>query len=72
MKIHKFPRLWRRLTISYGKPMIWLEWLERNSSTEQLISLASKDEEHIKAELGKLYRTFTDELMQHIEALGAP
>ena len=70
--IHKIPRLWRRLTISYGKPMIWLEWLEHNSSTEQLISLASKDEEHIKAELGKLYRTFTDELMQHIEALGAP
>ena len=52
--------------------MIWLEWLQHNSSTEQLTSLASKDEEHIKAELGKLYRTFTDELMQHIEELGAP
>ena len=71
-KIHKLPRIWRRLTISYGKPMIWLEWLANNSSTEQLISLAKKDEEHIKTELGKLYRTFTDELMQNIKALGAP
>jgi|TARA_B110000881_G_scaffold200865_1_gene199522 1-acyl-sn-glycerol-3-phosphate acyltransferase len=70
--IHKLPRLWRRVTISYGKPLIWLEWLENNSSTEQLVSLAEKDEEHIKAELGKLYRTFTDELMHHIKVLGAP
>ena len=70
--IHKVPRFWRRLTISYGQPMIWFEWLEKNSSPEQLISLAKKDDEQIIAELGKLYRTFTDELMQHIKALGAP
>jgi 1-acyl-sn-glycerol-3-phosphate acyltransferase len=70
--LHKFPRFWRRLTISYGQPMIWLEWLEKNSSSERLISLAKEDEEHIKTELGKLYRSFTDELMEHIKTLGAP
>ena len=73
---HKFPRLWRRITLSAGKGITWMQWLEHehggNMKAEQLVELATKEEHDIRAALSALYRKFTDQLMGSIQALGAP
>lgn len=75
-KIHKLPRPWRRVIFSYGKPITWIEWLEHpeggGHTLQSLAELAASEEHLIKAEVGNLYRKFTDQLMHSISALGAP
>ena len=70
--VHKLPRLWRRVTISYGKPITWMEWLEKRSSVDELQALANKEDHEVKAALAGLYRMFTDEFMERIRGQGAP
>ena len=73
---HKVPRLWRRITLSAGKGITWMQWLEHenggNMKAKQLVELSTKGEHEIRAELSALYRKFTDQLMGSISALGAP
>ena len=69
---HKFPRLWKRVGISYGKPVTWWEWLEKNSSVEVLQALANKEDYEVKAALASMYREFTDEFMDMMKEQGAP
>ena len=69
---HKFPRLWKRVGISYGKPVTWWEWLEKRSSVEELQVLANKEDHEVKAKLSTMYREFTDEFMDRIKGQGAP
>ena len=73
---HKWPRLWRRLSIVSGKQVKWLEWLEHENgggyTVEKLERLANQEEHEIRAELARLYRKFTDQLMASLAALGAP
>ena len=73
---HKVPRLWRRITLSAGKGITWMQWLEHenggNMKAKQLAELSTKEEHEIRAELSALYRKFTDQLMGSISALGAP
>ena len=71
-KLHKLPRPWKSVQISYGDNMIWREWLRQNVTATELIELKNQDEPTIKSRLGGLYRAFTDELMERIEKLGAP
>lgn len=75
-KTHKWPRLWRRLSIVSGKQVNWLEWLGNEGggdyTAEKLEQLAGQEEHEIRAELARLYRRFTDQLMATLAALGAP
>ena len=69
---HKLPRLWKKVGISYGKPVTWWEWLEKNSSASELQVLADKEDHEVKAALSSMYRQFTDEFMDRIKGQGAP
>lgn len=73
---HKFPRLWRRVTLSAGKGITWMQWLEHenggNMKAEQLVELSTREEHEVRTALSALYRKFTDQLMGSISALGAP
>ena len=54
----------------------WLQWLASsnggNMNAAGLRALAQQDEHEIRAELARLYRSFTDQLMASMSALGAP
>ena len=73
---HKFPRLWRRFNVNAARGVTWLEWLASeqggNQTASSLLSLAKSDEHEIRAELSRLYRQFTDQLMGTLAASGAP
>jgi hypothetical protein len=69
---HKFPRLWRRVGISYAKPVTWWEWLEKRTDLSELQALANKEDHEVKSALAAMYREFTDELMERIRGQGAP
>ena len=73
---HKWPRLYRRFDVNAGEGVTWLQWLGSpsggNIGLEALQALAQQDEHEVRAELAKLYRSFTDQLMVSMAALGAP
>ena len=73
---HKFPRIWRPITLSAGQGITWIQWLEDENggsmNAEQISELSSRDEHEIRAILASLYRKFTDQLMGSVSALGAP
>ncbi len=69
---HKLPRLWRRVGISYGKPVTWWDWLEKRADLSDLQALADKEDHEVKAALATMYREFTDEFMERIRGQGAP
>ena len=69
---HKLPRLWKRVAISYGKPVTWWNWLEENVGLEDLQVLADKDDHEVKSTLAGYYRKFTDDFMERIKEQGAP
>lgn len=69
---HKLPRLWKRVGISYGKPITWWEWLEKRGDVAELQALAHKEDHEVKSALFALYREFTDEFMERIRGQGAP
>ncbi|MBP66393.1 MAG: hypothetical protein CMA67_03955, partial [Euryarchaeota archaeon] len=72
----KFPKFWRSVEVNYGRSITWFEWLVNDNGgamTANKITQISKLEEHeIKTEIAKLYRKFTDQLMQSMTSLGAP
>ena len=74
-KKHKFPRLWKPITIHFGKPFTWNEWIYHekggNLDEEEVKSL-SNEEIHIqKQKLSILYRRFTDQFMMTLQRMGA-
>ena len=69
---HKFPRFWRRVTVSFGKPITWWEWIEKRTTLEELQALAHKEDHEVKSALSSYYREFTDEFMDRIKGQGAP
>lgn len=69
---HKFPRFWRRVTVSFGKPITWWEWIEKRATLEELQALAHKEDHEVKSALSSYYREFTDEFMNRIKGQGAP
>ncbi|MEJ6562716.1 MAG: lysophospholipid acyltransferase family protein [Euryarchaeota archaeon] len=75
-QVHKWPRLWRRITMNVGKSVTWLEWLGHPEGgamkPADLNHLATLDDHEIRAALATLYRKFTDQLMQSLTVLGAP
>ena len=75
-KEHKFPRIWKPLSVNAGVSISWHTWLGHqsggNHTLASLTELAQRDEHEIRAELAHLYRKFTDQLMGSVSALGAP
>ena len=73
---HKFPRLWRRFNVHAARGVTWLTWLASekggNQTPSSLLELSKSDEHEIRAELSRLYRQFTDQLMGTLAASGAP
>ena len=69
---HKLPRFWRRIEVAFGKPISWLQWLEKRVSLEELQALTDKEDYEIKSTLSGYYRQFTDEFMERIRGQGAP
>ena len=74
-KKHKFPRLWKPITIHFGKPITWKEWLYHENGgnlDDDSIKTLSNEEEHIqKQKLSILYRRFTDQFMMTLKNMGA-
>lgn len=75
-QFHKWPRLYRRFGVNAGVGVTWLTWLGSKdgggATASDLLALAKGDEHTIRAELARLYRKFTDQLMGSLSALGAP
>jgi len=75
-KIHRFPRLWKKLNFHAGEGITWLQWLADpaggDMDAKSLNAIAQGEDHEIRAALSKLYRKFTDQLMGSISALGAP
>ncbi|MDP6010833.1 MAG: lysophospholipid acyltransferase family protein [Candidatus Poseidoniaceae archaeon] len=72
-KVHKIPRLWKRVKINCGHGTSWNDWLKKNDfSSDDIAALLEMDEAQRKAELAGMFRGFTDDLMRDIAALGAP
>ena len=73
---HKWPRLYRKFAVNTGEGVTWIEWLGSPSGgamTPATLHALSKSEDHeIRAELSRLFRKFTDQLMASMAALGAP
>ena len=69
---HKFPRLWKKVEISYGIPITWWKWLGENYEVSTIIEIAIMEEHEIKKALAEMYRKFTDDFMQMIKNQGAP
>tara|TARA_B100001996_G_scaffold147392_1_gene112245 strand:+ start:3037 stop:3822 length:786 start_codon:yes stop_codon:yes gene_type:complete len=74
-KKHKFPRLWKPITIHFGKPFTWNEWIYHEKGgnlDEESIESLSNEELHIqKQKLSILYRRFTDQFMMTLQRMGA-
>ena len=72
----KYPKVWLPVQVNYGQKITWIDWLGNPQggamTAEQIEELAQQDEPEIKAAIAKLYRKFTDQLMQSISSLGAP
>ncbi len=73
---HKWPRLWRRFHVNAGEGTTWLAWLaDANGggmTATDLENLRRKEDHEIRSALSGLFRTFTDQLMGSLSALGAP
>ena len=73
---HKWPRLHRRFDVNAGEGVSWLQWLGSadggNMTPASLQSLAQAEDHEVRSELARMYRTFTDQLMASLTALGAP
>jgi 1-acyl-sn-glycerol-3-phosphate acyltransferase len=72
-KVHKIPRLWKKVKVNCGHGTSWNDWLKKNDfSSDDIAALLKMDEAERKSELAGMFRGFTDDLMRDIAALGAP
>ena len=73
---HKFPRIWRPVTMNAGKGLTWAEWLGHEKggamTKDSLMAMKDLEDHEIRTQLAHLYRKFTDQLMQSLVSLGAP
>lgn len=72
----KFPKLWRSFQVNAGHGVTWISWLANpnggNMTVKTLEELRQQEDHEIRSTLAALYRTFTDQLMSSLAALGAP
>jgi hypothetical protein len=69
-------RLLAKVTLHVGEAVTWRQWLLHPDggayNSEKIAALIALDEQPRRAELGVLYRSFTDQFIESIRALGAP
>ncbi len=75
-KEHKIPRIWRKISVTYGMPITWNEWVADenggnldNTEVERLLNLSTVERE---TEVRKLQRKFTNQFMNSVKMIGAP
>ena len=72
----KIPRIWKRIEITVDDPITFHEWASDgaggNLDDLKVSTLMNKDNEEINAQLRKIFRKFTDQLMATLEMRGAP
>ncbi|MGY8701768.1 MAG: lysophospholipid acyltransferase family protein [Candidatus Poseidoniales archaeon] len=72
-KIHKLPRLWKKIRVNIGYGRSWNQFLEQtNVSEKDIDAIAGMESDEKKAAIAALYRAFTDLIMADIKELGAP
>jgi 1-acyl-sn-glycerol-3-phosphate acyltransferase len=68
--------LFAKVTMHIGEEVTWREWLLHPDGgaydSEKIAVVVTLDEQDRMAELGGLYRRFTDQFIESIRALGAP
>ena len=75
-KKHKIPRIWRKMTVTYGIPITWNEWIVSKKgggmTINEIDQLQKLDEKERENEIRKLQRKFTNQFMNSIKMTGAP
>ena len=70
------PRIWRPVTVRFGTPITWAEWSAHPEGGDvddsRVEEIAAMPEDEQRADLGNLYRKFTDQTIATLRALGAP
>ncbi len=68
--------IFAKVTMHIGEAITWREWLLHpeggDYDTEKIETVIAFDEPARRTELGALYRSFTDQFIESIRALGAP
>ena len=69
-------RPFARIDIHVGESITWREWLRHPRGgafdDEKISSILAASEEERRASMSKLYRSFTDQFIESLRALGAP
>ena len=69
-------RFWKRVDVRVGKPITFEEWILNenggNMNNEDIIGAQNLGEEKRDELFRKLYRNFTNQLMETIRIMGAP
>ena len=69
-------RFWKRVDVRVGKPITFEEWILNenggNMNNEDIIEAQNLGEENRDELFRKLYRNFTNQLMETIRIMGAP
>ena len=75
-KQHKFPRIWRKMCVTYGKPITWNEWVVHKNggdmTKEKINELLKLNDVERENKIRKLQRKFTNQFMNSIKMTGAP
>ena len=70
------PRIWRPVTVRFGSPVTWAEWSTHPEGgavdDAEVERIAALPEDEQRADMGRLYRKFTDQTIATLRALGAP
>jgi len=71
-----FPKLWKRVDVIVDDPITFGDWASHRDggglSDESFGDLMESEEEHRDEILRKMYREFTDQLIESLRAIGAP
>ena len=69
-------RLFTPIEVEFGEPITFSQWLTSpggfNLTEPEIIQIFDSKPEKIQLTMGKMYRSFTDQLMATLKNMGAP
>ena len=69
-------RFWKRVNVTIGNPITFEDWIMNENGgdmdNEKITQIQTLDEERRDEIFRKLYRKFTNQLMETIRLMGAP
>ncbi len=72
----KLLRFWKRVNVTVGNPITFEDWIMNENGgdmdNEKITQIQTLDEERRDQIFRKLYRNFTNQLMETIRLMGAP